>query len=133
MRTGELAQSAMATAISEQVLSSATARASRLVSGPAIVAYIACLEFPLHLPNPGGYGFFIDELYFMACGQHLSWGYVDMPPLTAVQAWTVRVLFGDSLLAIRIFPTVAAAGFVILTGSIVRQLRGGRFARLLPP
>src|SRR5215469_16857920 len=131
MRTGTLAQSAMATAISEQVLSSTTARASRLVSGPAIVAYIACLEFPLHLPNPGGYGFFIDELYFMACGQHLSWGYVDMPPLTAVQAWAARALFGDSLLAIRIFPTLAMAGLIILTGAIVRRIGGGRFAQTL--
>src|SRR5215469_12958439 len=131
MRTGTLAQSAMATAISEQVLSSTTARASRLVSGPAIVAYIACLEFPLHLPNPGGYGFFIDELYFMACGQHLSWGYVDMPPLTAVQAWAARALFGDSLLAIRIFPTLAMAGLIILTGAIVRRIGGGRFAQVL--
>jgi len=121
----------MATAMSEATSSSATRSASWIASGPAIVLYIAGLEFPIHLPNPGGYGFFIDELYFMACGQHLSWGYVDMPPLTAVQAWTARALFGDSLLAIRIFPTVAAAGFVILTGSIVRQLRGGRFAQTL--
>ena len=121
----------MASAIPEQVRNGADARAKWFVSGPAIVAYIACLEFPIHLPNPGGYGFFIDELYFMACGQHLSWGYVDMPPLTAVQAWAARALFGDSLLAIRIFPAIAAAGLVIITGAIVRQLGGGRFAQTL--
>ncbi len=120
----------MATPIRE-TSSGATPRANRFASGPAIVAYIAGLEFPLHLPNPGGYGFFIDELYFMACGQHLSWGYVDMPPLTAVQAWAARALFGDSLLAIRIFPTLAAAGLVILTGAMVRRLGGGRFAQAL--
>jgi hypothetical protein len=119
----------MATAIAEQVPSGPTAHAKWFISGPAIVAYIACLEFPIHLPNPAGYGFFIDELYFMACGQHLSWGYVDMPPLTAVQAWAARALFGDSVLAIRIFPTIAAAGLVIMTGAIVRQLGGGRFAQ----
>ncbi len=121
----------MATVIAEQVRSGADARAKWFVSGPAIVAYIACLEFPIHLPNPGGYGFFIDELYFMACGQHLSWGYVDMPPLTALQAWAARALFGDSILAIRIFPTFAAAGLVIIAGAIVRQLGGGRFAQAL--
>ncbi len=121
----------MATAITKQVLRSATARAKWSISGQAIVACIACLEFPIHLPNPGGYGFFIDELYFMACGQHLSWGYVDMPPLTAVQAWAARALFGDSLLAIRIFPAAAAAGLVVLTGAIVRLLGGGRFAQAL--
>ena len=112
-------------------LKSSDGRANWLASGPAIVAYIACLEFPIHLPNPGGYGFFIDELYFMACGQHLSWGYVDMPPLTALQAWAARALFGDSLLAIRIFPAVAAAGLVVIAGAIVRQLGGGRFAQAL--
>lgn len=121
----------MATAIAEQVPSGATARPIWFISGPAIVAYIASLEFPIHLSNPGGYGFFIDELYFMACGQHLSWGYVDMPPLTAVQAWAARVLFGDSVLAIRIFPTITTAGLVIMTGAIVRQLGGGRFAQAL--
>lgn len=113
------------------VPSGEAARGNWFVSGPAIVAYIAGFEFPIHLLNPGGYGFFIDELYFMACSQHLSWGYVDMPPLTAVQAWAGRALFGDSLLAIRIFPTIAAAGLVVLTGAIVRQLGGGRFAQAL--
>jgi len=54
-----------------------------------------------------------------------------MPPLTAVQAWAARALFGDSLLAIRIFPAVAEAGLVLMTGAIVRQLGGGRFAQAL--
>src|SRR5437879_4425176 len=108
-------------------------RVNLLASGPAIVAYIASLSFLLHLPNPGGYGFFIDELYFMACGEHLSWGYVDMPPLTALQAWAARALFGNSLTGIRLLPTLAAAGLVILTGAIVRPLGGGRFAQALSP
>jgi len=121
----------VATALGEQFSNGEAPRGKGLVSGTAIVAYIACLKFPIHLPNPGGYGFFIDELYFMTCGQHLSWGYVDMPPLTAAQAWPARALFGDSLLAIRIFPTIAAAGLVIITGAIVRQFGGGRFAQAL--
>jgi hypothetical protein len=100
-------------------------------SGPTIVAAISAIELILHLPNPGGYGLFIDELYFLACGEHLSFGYVDMPPLTALQAWTARALFGDSLLAIRIFPALAGVGLVLLAGAIVRQLGGGRFAQAL--
>ena len=104
---------------------------SRFISGPALVTYIGALELILHLPNPGGYGLFIDELYFLACGQHLSWGYVDMPPLTALQAWIVRALLGDSLLAIRLLPALAGTGLVLLTGALVRQLDGGRFAQAL--
>jgi hypothetical protein len=102
-----------------------------LVSGPAVVAYVSALELLIHLPNPGGYGLFIDELYFLACGEHLSWGYVDMPPLTALQAWIVRSFLGDSLLAIRLIPALAGVGLVLLTGALVRHLGGGRFAQAL--
>jgi hypothetical protein len=29
------------------------------------------------------YGYFRDELYYLACALHLDWGYVDQPPLIA--------------------------------------------------
>jgi hypothetical protein len=45
-----------------------------------------------------GYGFHGDELYFLVCGHHLAWDYVDMPPLTALQARLAEILFGVSLL-----------------------------------
>jgi 4-amino-4-deoxy-L-arabinose transferase-like glycosyltransferase len=54
---------------------------------------------------------------------------VDMPPLTAFQAWLTRALFGDSMLSIRLFPALAGAGLVLLTGTIVRELGGKRFAQ----
>src|SRR5262249_45207599 len=68
---------------------------------------------------------------FIACGEHLAWGYVDQPPLIAVIAKASRVLLGDSLFAIRFFPALAGAGLVFLTGWMARALGGGRFAQLL--
>src|SRR5216684_7050370 len=103
---------------------------ARLLSGSAIVAFIAGLRFLFHMATANVYGFFIDELYFLACGQHLAWGYVDMPPLTAFQAWLTRLLFGDSPWSIRLFPSLAGAGAVLLAGAIARELGGGRFAQL---
>src|SRR5208282_2429920 len=38
---------------------------SPFIAGPALVAYVSALELVLHLPNPGGYGLFTDELYFL--------------------------------------------------------------------
>jgi 4-amino-4-deoxy-L-arabinose transferase-like glycosyltransferase len=108
---------------------SKTASESRFTSGPAIVAYLALFKLILHLTMAGMYGLFVDELYFLACGEHLAWGYVDMPPLTAFQAWLTRALFGDSMLSIRLFPALAGAGLVLLTGAIVRALDGKRFAQ----
>jgi 4-amino-4-deoxy-L-arabinose transferase-like glycosyltransferase len=75
------------------------------ISAP--VALLALFKLGLHLATSGVYGLFIDELYFLACGEHLALGYVDAPPLTAFQAWLARSLFGDSMFAIRLFLALA--------------------------
>ncbi len=67
----------------------------------------------------------------MACGEHLAWGYVDQPPLIAFVAWIVRHLFGNSLVAMRLFPVLAGAAVVWLTGVLARDLGGGRLAQFL--
>src|SRR5258705_8987149 len=95
------------------------------------VALIAALNFAFHMATAKLYGFFIDEIYFLACGQHLAWGYIDFPPLTAFQAWLARHLFGDSAYSIRLFPSLAAAGIVLLAAAIARELGGGRVAQIL--
>lgn len=100
-----------------------------LGNGQVVVIVLALVKLILHLATAGMYGFFIDELYFLACGQHLAWGYVDMPPLTAFQAWLTRALFGDSSFSIRLFPSLAGAALVFMAGAIARELGGGRFAQ----
>src|SRR6266513_1805839 len=79
----------------------------------------------VHLLTNRRYGYFRDELYYMACGQHLAFGYVDQPPLSILLSRLSRTLFGDSLFAIRFFPALAGAGIVALTGAIAREM-GGR-------
>jgi len=97
----------------------------------AILACLALVTLLLHFAVNGRYGYWIDELYFIACGEHLAWGYVDHPPLIAAVAQTSRALLGDSLFAIRFFPAVAGALLVFLTGWLARALGGGRFAQVL--
>src|SRR5204863_5776321 len=92
---------------------------------------IAGLNFAFHMATAKLYGFFIDEIYFLACGEHLAWGYVDMPPLTAFQAWLARHLFGDSQRSIRLLPALLGAVLVLQAGALVRRLGGGRFAQVL--
>ena len=102
-----------------------------LLSGPAIVVYLACVKFLVHMLTAGNYGFYRDELYFIAAGERLDLGYVDFPPLVAVVSAIARSLFGDSLAALHFFPALASAGVVVLTGLMARELGGGRFAQVL--
>jgi 4-amino-4-deoxy-L-arabinose transferase-like glycosyltransferase len=92
---------------------------------------IAAAKLLLHLATASRYGYFGDELYFLACGEHLDWGYVDQPPLIGLVAWIVRHTLGTSLLAVRLPSALAGAALVLLTGLLARELGGGRFATAL--
>jgi 4-amino-4-deoxy-L-arabinose transferase-like glycosyltransferase len=93
------------------------------------VAIALCATF-LHLGTAWRYGYFRDEIYFIACGRHLAWGYVDQPPLVALVAWLAQPA-NDALLALRLLPCIAAGLTVYVAVQIVRGLGGGRFAQWL--
>ncbi len=95
------------------------------------VWWIAGFKLALNVAFHGRYGYFRDELYYIACSDHLAWGYVDQPPLCALILAVTRWLFGDSLYAIRFVPALAGAGVVVLAGSMARLLGGKKFAQLL--
>src|SRR5579864_3420931 len=113
---------------SANVLSAAPSKRFVVTATAAVICIAAC-KLLVHLYAGRHYGYFVDELYYMACSRHLDWGYVDQPPLIALITWVARALFGDSLAAIRFFPAVAGAAVVWLTAVIARELGGGRFAQ----
>ncbi|MGB7753104.1 MAG: glycosyltransferase family 39 protein [Candidatus Acidiferrales bacterium] len=92
---------------------------------------LACGKLLIQFAGINHYGFFRDELYYTACGQHLAWGYVDQPPLIAFVAWFARHLLGTSLFATRLLPVLAGAVVVYATGRITAELGGGLFAQFL--
>jgi len=100
-------------------------------SAGAIVLAIAACKLLLYFYTGRHYGYFVDELYYLACSRHLDWGYVDQPPLIALIAWMVRVSLGQSLWAIRLLPALAGAAEVLLTALMARELGGKRFAQAL--
>jgi hypothetical protein len=97
----------------------------------AVAVCFALTACVVHFLFNGGYGYFRDELYYAACGQHLAWGYVDQAPLVAVVARLSRTLFGDSLRSLRFFPALSSGAKILLTGWIVRELGGRRYAQVL--
>lgn len=97
----------------------------------AVPIAFALVKLVLHALAVTNYGYFRDELYYIACSKHLAWGYVDHPPLSIALLALNRALLGDSLIALRWAPAVAGATVVLLTGFLVRRLGGGHFAAAL--
>jgi len=77
------------------------------------------------------YGVFRDELYFIACGQRLAWGFVDQPPGIPAIAALAHGLAGAWVPGLRLAAWLAAAGIVWLGGRLAARLGGGGFAVLL--
>ena len=95
-----------------------------------LVALLAGAKLLLHVATANRYGYFRDELYFLDCGRHLDWGYVDCAPLVAVYA-KLALLLGGSLPVLRTIAAVAGAARVALTMLLAREMGGGRFAQAL--
>ncbi|HXY39587.1 MAG TPA: glycosyltransferase family 39 protein [Vicinamibacteria bacterium] len=87
--------------------------------------------FAVHLAVLGRYGIGWDELYYVACADHLDWGYVDHPPFIAFVTALTRFLLGDSLPALRLPCLLAGLAAALLAGLIARELGAGRFGQLL--
>ena len=85
--------------------------------------------FGLQLTALTAYGWFRDELYYVVCARHLTWGFVDEPPLSIAVLSLVTRTLGEELWAIRLVPALAVALAVYLTGALARRLGGGAFAQ----
>src|SRR5580704_18436616 len=97
----------------------------------AVAYLLAAVAVALQMATNGRYGYFRDELYYLALSHHLNWGYVDLAPMSPLMAYIGRVLFGDSLRAIRLLPALALGVEILITGLITRELGGKRFAVFL--
>ena len=96
-----------------------------------VAAALAVLKLALHLALIGRFDYHRDELYFIACGRRLAFGYVDHPPLVPWIARLAGVLFDHSLFGLRVLPALAGAATVVLAALVVRDLGGGPRAALV--
>ncbi|MGN6639539.1 MAG: glycosyltransferase family 39 protein, partial [Mucilaginibacter sp.] len=92
-----------------------------------ILLFVA-IKIGLNLFAISHFGFQRDELLHLALGDHLDWGFKEVPPFIAVLAKISTTIFGSSVFATRIFSTVFSGLIIWFTGLIVIELGGGRFA-----
>ena len=109
-----------------------SAPAARLTRTPWLgIALIAVAAFGVEMAVSARYGYARDELYFLAAGHHLAFGYVDQPPLTPLLARISSAAFGDTLAGLRVLPALGLAALVVATAAMGRQLGAGRTGQLL--
>ncbi len=94
-----------------------------------LLGVIALASVLFHLAFLRSYGWFRDEFYYVVCGRHLDFGYVDHPPFVALVARLVTAVFGDSLAALRLVSALTGAAVVYFAGRLARELGGGLFAQ----
>ncbi|MBF9237172.1 glycosyltransferase family 39 protein [Hymenobacter sp. BT683] len=71
-----------------------------------------------------------DEYLYLNQGQHLAWGYLEVPPLIAAQGW-VSLLLGGGEGWVKLWPFLWGAATVYLVVRLAGRLGGGWFAQAL--
>ncbi len=95
------------------------------------VAVIAAALAVLLIAYSSRYGYHRDELYFIACGRRLAWGYPDQPPLVPLLARLMTDIAPNSVVVLRLPSALACAVLVLLTGLIAREFGAERRAQVL--
>jgi hypothetical protein len=95
------------------------------------IVLAALVAAAFHLATAGRWGYFRDELYYLANADHLGLGYVEHPPLIGWLTAAFRAVLGDSLVAIRVLPALCAGGTVALAMATAAELGGRRRAQVL--
>ena len=86
------------------------------------------IKVGLNLLAIAHFGFHRDEFLHLVLADHLDWGYKEVPPFIALLAKITSLVFGNSVFAARIFPTISSGLIVWFTGQITVELGGKKFA-----
>src|SRR5512134_4011014 len=81
---------------------------------------LSAAAFAVQLTTNTNYGIFTDELYYIACGKHLQFGYVDHPAVAPLLA-RISLLLDNSLASLRLFPALSGSLTILLAALISRE------------
>lgn len=96
-----------------------------------IVILFVILKLLIHFFTNTNYDLHRDAFLYIAQGEHLAWGYISVPPLTAFLSKVFRTLFGESLFALRLLPAVIGGFTVIYLNLMVKEFGGKSWALIL--
>ena len=93
--------------------------------------FLALLKFILpYLIQNAIYEPHRDEFLFLAEGQHLSWGYLEAPPIMSMLAYFTNIM-GGSLFWIKLWPSLFGSLTYLMVARLILSFGGEMFALLL--
>ncbi|MEM9340290.1 MAG: glycosyltransferase family 39 protein [Bacteroidota bacterium] len=96
-----------------------------------VLLTLAIVKLTIQWFGNRNYGFHRDELLHLSVSEHLDWGFMEFPPFIAFIGKLSYWLFDYSLLGVRLFPTLAGVGILILCCLMAIELGGKHRAVLL--
>jgi hypothetical protein len=93
-----------------------------------LIVLFSTIKFLVCLLSISRFGFHRDELLHLALSEHMAWGYLETPPFISAVSWVGTHLFGDSLFATRLLPSLFGALTIYLTGLMTLSMGGKRFS-----
>src|SRR3569623_2634401 len=97
----------------------------------AVIVPIAVLGGAAVLFAASKYGYFGDELYFLAAGRRLSWGYADQGPMLPLLARMMDFVVPGSYPALRWPAVLLTVAAIVVCALIAREFGGGRAAQAI--
>jgi len=104
---------------------------SKWINAYKIILTFAIAKLAVHLLTATNYGLQRDAYLYLAQSRNLDWGYFSTPPLVAFITRVHTLIWGDSLLAVRLLPALTGAVSIFIVGWLIRQLKGGTVAQLV--
>ncbi len=71
-----------------------------------------------------------DEYLYLAEANHLAFGFIEVPPVTALFAWLIK-LFGNSVFLVKLLPAIFGALMIAVTWKTVEEIGGNIYAQVL--
>ena len=96
----------------------------------AIIVYFVFAKIIFHLVHPE-YGYFRDELYYIAISDQFSFGNLDILPLTPLFLKLITAIFGYSLKSLHFASSLCGAISLAFACLIAKELGGKKYAVLL--
>ena len=96
-----------------------------------VLLLLVLLKFLVHVLSYDTYQLHRDAYLYYSLGEHLAWGFHEVPPLIAILSKVFTTVFGTNEFALRLVPALFGAGTMFLIGLMVIEIGGGIHSLIL--